>query len=91
MRIFNFVLTVLAAVVALLVFTNIFLGRSNASTAAKLDQAQAIVRSAPANQAALNNLAGRVNQAAATDPALKDLLQKVGINIAPSSAPAPAN
>ncbi len=85
MRILNFVLTLVAAVVALLVLTNILLGRSNAATQYRLEQAQSIVRSAPANRDALNNLVARVNRDAATDPALKAILQK--LDLVPAATP----
>ncbi len=90
MRILNFVLTLAAVLVAALVLTNILMGRSNASTAQRLEQAQALARSTPGNRDALNNLVNRVSQAGATDPALKAVLVKLQLN-PPAPAPAAAN
>lgn len=88
MKIFNFVLTIVAVLVAALMLTNLIVARGNAVTQQRLEQAQLAIRNGQMGYALLNNLAARVNQAAATDPALKDVLPKLGINFNANSAPA---
>ncbi|MDE1170822.1 MAG: hypothetical protein PW734_06405 [Verrucomicrobium sp.] len=81
MRVFNFSLTIAAALVAILVLTNIGLGRHNASVAGQLTSAQQVLQSLPSNRQALGALVERVNSAAATDQPLKDLLKRLQLSV----------
>jgi len=90
MKILNFILTLVAVIIAILVIVNVTLSRSNAAISSQLGQAQQLLNSMQNNRAALRTLATRVNQDAAQDNDLKAILQKLEITITPEpAAPAP--
>ena len=87
MKVFNFSLTVLAALLAIVVGSNLLLVRHNETISRNLAIAQQLASSDQGKHKALDQLAKRVNQSAATDPALKALLQNLKINVTPDVAP----
>jgi len=88
MKILNFILTLVAVVIAILVIVNVTLSRSNAAISSQLGQAQQLLNSMQNNRAALRTLATRVNQDAVQDNDLKAILQKLEITITPEPAAA---
>ena len=86
MKVVNFSLALLAALVSVIIFSNIALIRSNNEIQAKLAGVQQIAQSAPGKREALIRLANRVNQDAPNDPKLRDLLQSLQITVNPNPA-----
>ena len=88
MKVVNFVLALLAALVSIIIFSNIALIHSNGEAQAELAGVQQIAQSAPGKREALIRLANRVNQDAPSDPKLRDLLTQLQISVNPNPAPA---